>query len=111
MLRDPAEAFPVGILLHFYYSDSRIDLFSIFLSPAQLPMIYCCVGRGRTEQARGLRSVVWLWLQAQQDAANIPHPGLDWHGPTAARSVGSFEETTSSEESFSDLSSLYIIFI
>lgn len=46
VLRDPAWAFPGGILLHFYYSDGRINLFSIFLSPAQLHIICCCVARG-----------------------------------------------------------------
>lgn len=46
VLRDPAWAFPSGILLHFYYSDGRINLFSIFLSPSQLHIIYCCVARG-----------------------------------------------------------------
>lgn len=46
VLRDPGWAFPSGILLHFYYSDGRINLFSIFLSPAQLHIIYCCVARG-----------------------------------------------------------------
>lgn len=46
VLRDLAWAFPSGILLHFYYSKAGINLFSIFLSPTQLHIIYCCVDRG-----------------------------------------------------------------
>lgn len=45
VLRDSAWDSPAGILLHFYCSDSWINLFSIFLSSAQLHIIYCCVGR------------------------------------------------------------------
>lgn len=52
-LRDPAGASPGGVLLHFYYSDSRINLFSIFLSPAKLHIIYCSVGWGRARRGGG----------------------------------------------------------
>lgn len=49
--------FPVGIQLHFYKSEVRIDLFSIFFCPYQLLIVYGYL----------VKSVVFF-----QTVANIP---------------------------------------